>query len=179
MTEKTKWGLAGLAAGALITGAVIYTAVIRDNEDRPPMVVKGGSLIFQSGVNSANPGKQWQKNPNAQNEWQMNHSAGKPTNAFSVMMTGSGTCGPGFVTELTLEYTRSSDQSVRTFQLVRKAQFGTSGKMVPTVVGDGLAPTNAGDTPYLTYAEAGDLTRVSATNIDCRSPADFMVYAVK
>ena len=179
MTEKTKWGLAGLAAGALITGAVIYTAVIRDNEDRPPMVVKGGSLIFQSGVNSSNPGKTWHNDPNAQSEWQMNHPAGKPTNAFSVMLTGSGSCGPGFVQELTLEYTRSSDQAVRTFRLVRKAQFGTSGKMVPTVIGDGLTPTNSGDTPLLTYPDPGELTRVTATNIDCRAPADFMVYAVK
>jgi hypothetical protein len=179
VTQQTKWGLAGLATGAVLTGAVIYVAAIRDNEDRPPMVVKGGSLIIQSGFNSKKPGKPWHNDPAAPNEWQMDHSAGKQTNAFLLMMSGSGSCGPDFVDEMVLEYTLSNNQTTQ-YRITRKKQIGSSGsKMVPTVIGERLSPTNTGDTPFLMFPDAGSLTRVTATGIDCRSPAQFAVHPTK
>jgi hypothetical protein len=180
VTEQQKWGLAGLAVGAALTGAVIYVASTKDNEDRPPMVVKGGSLIIQSGFNSKKPGKPWHNDPNAANEWQMDHSAGKQTNAFLVMMSGSGSCGPDFVDDMILEYTLSSNQAVQQFRVTRKKQIGSSGnKMVPTVIGERLTPTNSGDTPFLMFPDAGELTRVTAAGIDCRSPGAFAIHPTK
>jgi hypothetical protein len=167
-----------VAVGAALTGVVIYVAAIRDNEDRPPMVVKGGSLIIQSGFNSKKPGKPWHNDPAAPNEWQMDHPGGKKTNAFLLMMSGSGSCGPDFVDEMVLEYTLASTQAVQQFRITRKAQFGGS-KLVPTVIGERLTPTNSGDTPFLMFPDAGELTRVTAVGIDCRSPGSFAVHPTK
>jgi hypothetical protein len=177
VTEKTKWGLGGLTVGIVGT-ALILTAVVRDDEDRPPMVVKGGSLIFQSGVDAAHPGKRWKKNANSTTEWQMDHPRGKPTRTFLVMMSGSGSCGPAFVPELSLEYTLSSGGTAR-FQVVRRPQNGSGNKQVPTVIGDGLTENNSGDTPTVTFGSAGELTRVTANGIDCRSPGAFAIHSAK
>jgi hypothetical protein len=175
VTEQTKWGLGGLAVGVLATATVVYVST-RDNEDRPPMVVKGGSLIFQSGINNNKPGKNWRSDSSAPNEWQMDHAAGKPTNTFLVMMPGSGTCGPDFVDQLNFEYTLQNGQVVQ-FQLTRKKQIGSSGnKMVPTIIGANLTPTNSAPTPVLTFPGAGALTRVTGPGIDCRSPGSFTVH---
>ena len=103
MDKSTKGLLAGLAVGAGLLW-LFFKKRPRDEEDRPVMVVKSGSLVIQSGSDSANPGKRWKKvgEEGDKDIWQMDHPGGKHTNQFRVSMFGTGRCGPRRVRQLRL-----------------------------------------------------------------------------
>jgi hypothetical protein len=168
VTEQTKWGLGGLTVG-LVTGALIMTAVVREEEDRPPMVVRGGSLIFQNGIPNSVPSKKCKKNGN---DWEMDHPNGKPTNYFIVAVVGSGTCGLAVVNSIALEY-RLNGGGTKVYSIELKGP----GNKIPMIVGENLAPVQ-GDETTLNVTDAGTLIRVTAGSISCQPMSNQPIYVL-
>ena len=67
MNEKIRWGIAGFVLGGLVVyGAIKIFADPPEDEDRPPIIVKNGSLIFENeaAVQRSNGSNQSQANGN-------------------------------------------------------------------------------------------------------------------
>jgi len=178
-TATTK--LAYFTAGALIAG-VIVSALLRiqgsgDDEERPPIIVRGGSLIFQSG-DAGTLGKSWMP---VGSDWQPDHLKGVPVSMFTVKIQGGGgiaTCPSMERTrEIAVTYTEGGQSSV--FRLQIKPRPHGSGKPAPAIVGSGLRgePATTGN-PQIVFGEhgKGEITRVqynalgSTGTVDCHGP---------
>lgn len=166
----------GVGVGLGAVGYALLSTKFLAEDDRPPIIVRGGSLIFQNGVGNID-GKPWEKRT-SRKDWQMKHGAGKPTAGFLVIIPGgSGNCGPAYVESLSFDYELGKGST--TFELVTRGE-GITGKPAPTIIGDrwnDLKPGTYGNGYTLTFDEAGTLQRVrSGMVIDCASPGT--VYIV-
>ena len=92
--ESVACGVGGFLTGALVGGVLAYKRLFDapEDDDRPPIIVKGGSLIFQSGDPriTGDPkvakGKPWTL---YNGEWQPKHDNGKKTKWFFLELTKS------------------------------------------------------------------------------------------
>ncbi len=177
------------AAGALVGGLLVlgYSALTEDDamdEDRPPIIVKGGSLIFESGdASSSDPdestGKPWVA---MGSDWQPDHPRGKKTKWFSVNLVAADQqqCPALSMTkEITITYQPTSG-SASTFRITIKGRPGNSAP-APAVEGSGLTPGGSPDNPQLIFAGAGTISNVQfqaqgAGNVNCPTPTSIKVY---
>lgn len=168
MPEDTRtrivYAVGGLILGGLLAfGAMRYFASAED-EERPPIIVKGGSLIFQSE-------RAWQQ---VGGDWQPDQKNGRRTNGFSVSIQGPDTTCPLLSTtkELTLTF-RDANGTEREFRISRKPRPG-SGTDAPAVTGPDLIVDNSASSPTLTYGthDQGAIIRVrfqaqGIGNVEC------------
>ena len=185
MSEETNKLLIGVATGALV-GALLVGLVLwegSDDEDRPPIIVRGGSLIFESG-DATKPGKSW-KEKVAGKDWIADQAKGHHVSTFVVTFDGgSGACGSVYAPELTVYYKPSSGSpNTSTFTVARQPD---GKKKYETVIsGGGLAADNTATYPTLTAAgESKDIVRVDyktgpSTIATCTTPAKVTIEMVR
>lgn len=167
--------------GALFGGGTIWLLdEIRtsDDEDRPPIIVKNGSLIFESGDDAQNPGYDWDE-PNAKDEWHPKHAKGKPTRVYQAIFvggTGNG-CAPRYTTKAVIYYKGDDETQPRQYTLDIRQRGSKKG---PAVVGSGLTADNTGHAKRLTLPVTGKITRVALDDdLECADPTWIMLRPLK
>ena len=187
MPGKSLTQIAYIAAATVVTTAAVVTlatlgplqkVLSGEDEERPPIIVRGGSVIFESGE-GAKKGKKWKK---VNDDWQPDHGNGIPVNKFTVAIQGSDTeCPPLQVThDLSITYTDEQGVS-STFFITTKARNG-NGSPAPAIVTDQeLTLDNSGDYPKLTYgtAQKGSITHVKFLGIGDHFDCHGTITAVK
>ena len=96
MRQRMRTGITVLALGTALAG---HPGCARDqglvgNEDRPPIIVMGGSIIMEMHpLPGESASRDWVDNGNGQN-WKPNHQQGKASNKFivSVLHPAGGEC---------------------------------------------------------------------------------------
>ena len=148
-SRRRAYIVGGLLCGALFVigwaGPTLAMFVLAEDEERPPIIVRGGSLIFESGA-AGKPGKPWKKETvvrSGKNEtqWKPDHPTGIPTGALSVAFTG-GTdaagkpCATVSVPEVTITYDPDGTGSrpAGTFLITRRPRAMGKGTLAPTIV---------------------------------------------
>lgn len=174
MTDRTKAAITGFVVGAAAGVLLGYTLdKLGGNEDRPPIIVKGGSLIFQSA-------KPWRQSSANSRQWQPNHPEGKETNNFQVMFIGgSGSCNPLFTSNATVTF-KPDDAEAVTFTLAPEPEMDGGKSPAPTVEGPDLVQKDeTGPAPSLVYDKSGEITQVVAGSSTCASPAGVIFRPLK
>lgn len=189
MAKETRRRVA-FAATVLILGSLALFSCARfmgdeamsEEEDRPPIIVRGGSLHFISGdVGSGVPderdGKPWIHEERTENNWQPDHKKGKKTKWFVLEFDPNTMTCPATViaTKLTVYYGTS------TFVIEAKPRHGGGGN-APNIFGTGLKPSGSTQNPELVL-DGGDgkITKVEYdTRKDgtktCESPTKVTIW---
>lgn len=185
-------GKIGLLLGTVIGAAIAYLLkfILAGDEERPPIIVRGGSLEFQSGdEDSNNPthrkGKEWREEIGRPAHWKSDHPKGTPCRAFSVRFPGmhdSTTCPSRSETqEVTIYYLPTKGNETK---FTVKLEEESDGSFVPLIVGD-LSPRDKGkQNPRLVHDEAGNGSfRVQFTTgsgtVNCPSPRKVRIRPLK
>lgn len=178
-------------AGAVIAGILVgaFSAVISsgDDEERPPIIVRGGSIIFESGDKNGKPkekkGKKWTPSGS---DWQPDQGEGIPVADLTIAIRGGnqsscpalqrvvGDKTAGEAPVITVTYTDQNQQDTK-FTITTKADKNKPNKWSPTIVGSGMRLENdTTDNPQLVFGThgQGSLTRVQfegqSGNVDCQ-----------
>lgn len=189
MTEtkiRATIGAVSLAVGVL-TGLAAAWLLFGEEEERPPILVRGGSLIFQSGdPGDDDPdyqrGKPWKP---VGADWQPDHDEARKLKRFSVEIVGGNLplC-PGYsrTKEITITY-KPAQGPDKTFKITSKGKDGDANKpQTPTIVGQGLVIDNGPANPTLTFEDASNtITRVQfqavgTGNVNCPGPASLKIW---
>ncbi|HXG72341.1 MAG TPA: hypothetical protein VNJ04_17185 [Gemmatimonadaceae bacterium] len=166
MTDLQKSNLVrGLAIGAVVgvlLGAVVMYSLQEpsaDDEDRPPIIVRGGSLIFESG-DAKTSGKNWKQKSGT--EWKQDHDKGHWVGYFAVSFDAPSTCAPVYTPELTVYFKPDGPGADTAFQITRQPRNnnGNDKKQEPVVIGQGLVAANSITNPTLTFNQKGSIARV-------------------
>ena len=152
------------------------------NEDRPPIIVRGGSLVIQSGdPKSSNPnhkkGKPWLKDGA---HWKQEHDNGKDVKTYSVSFQGGGgSCSPAFATEVRVTYQPKSGDKV-VILIGRADKSGPEKEKEPRIVSaKELVVDNSTDQPTLTLQLEGEIVSISAGGNVCTNPVGAKLQPVK
>jgi hypothetical protein len=137
---KIGWAIGG--GIVVLLGALAYDALrpADMDEERPPIIVRGGSLIFQSGDDTSN-GKPWIA---VDQDWQPDHVAGNKTRWFTVSLSaGNQQACPALAMtkEITIRYQPAQGAAVQ-FTVTMKGRPQYPNAPAPTIVGTGLAVGN-------------------------------------
>jgi hypothetical protein len=179
--DGTKWVYG--TGGAVIGGIVGYFLASHElaDEDRPPILVQGGSLVFTSGggegcggtqqKKAKNNAKPWKKKQ-GEDRWQPKHQNGRPTKWFIVEVESGDPACPSILVAETIEITYEG----RSFTLASSPEFNASGKKVPTLAGPGLAPDGHPDSPVLVHDKGGHgtISKVKFTAKDTIISCEFV-----
>ena len=189
MTNTQKLLLTGIAAATLGAAGVFLAtiALITADEDRPPIIVKGGgSLIIDSGT-TGRPGKPWKKAADGTEQYYPDHDRGKSVVAFQLYFVGGtvgqGPCLPTRVENFTVKFDHDDDSStppkMYTFNIQPDSALGShKGKQVPVISGPDL--TSVSGTNSLTAGEhlKGTLTSVTVSSFQCDRPLQVWAESV-
>lgn len=169
--------------GLLVLGAVTLLDHHED-EERPPIIVKNGSLIFESGDSkSEDPeektGKPWHE---VGNEWQPDHPEGKKVKWFSVGVQGPGGC-PALAMTKQVTVTYKNADGTETDFVIKMSPRGPGGTDSPAIAGGTLTANNSIANPTLTYGTAGQgaISRVrfqgqGIGNVECPDPISLRIW---
>jgi hypothetical protein len=156
-------------------------AQINDDE-RPPIIVKGGSLIIQSGdAKSSNPkhkfGKKWEKDGK---NWKQTHGNGKHVGKYSVSFQGGGaTCTPDFASDVRVTYKPKSGDKI-VIVITRRERSSADNDTEPLIVSPvELQPDNERDQPTLTLAGEGKILSIAIGSKVCSEPVGAKLQPVK
>ena len=193
MPGTTGTKIAYLTAGAVIGGVLVGGALSTlgtsaDDEERPPIIVKGGSIIFESGDRNSNKpkekkGKKWAPTGS---DWQPDQTHGIPVSDLTIAIRGGnpGSCPvldrvpgnpPSAPAEITVTYKVGQTES--SFKITTTPQKNNLNKYVPTIVGTGMRQENdTTDNPQLVFGNhgEGEISRVQfrgqSGNVNCQGP---------
>lgn len=160
-------------------------------DERPPIIVRGGSLVIQSGdEKSSNPkhkkGRPWRKDGA---HWKQKHDDGKDVKMYSVSFQGGGArCVPTLSTEVRVTYQLTSGEKV--VVLIGRDEVDGADKFAggkepgterePLVVSArDLIIDNQKDQPTLTLALDGEIVSISAGGNVCSNPVSAKLQPVK
>jgi hypothetical protein len=187
-TTKAKLFIAGFAvAGAVAVAYAMFFDEPVDDDDRPPIIVRNGSLIFENG-DGMRPGKPW-KEITAGNEtwWRMDHPKGHWPGYFDVSFNGGtidGTnpCPTAYSPEITV-YFQGEGDPYRVTKRPRNPN-GNDKKLDPVVLGTGLTADNTQTYPRLTKADTEGIDRVvwttgPNTSATCSGPSEAKIEIVR
>jgi hypothetical protein len=188
-TTGTK--VAYFTAGALVAGVIVGTLSgllisSGDDEERPPIIVRGGSIVFESGDKNGKPkekkGKKWIP---AGNDWQPDQGEGIPVADLSIAIRGGnqascpalqrvvGDKNAGEPPIITVTYTDQNQTESKFIVTAKKDK--NKNKWSPTIVGSNMRLENdTTDNPQLVFGNhgQGSLTRVQFEgqngNVDCQ-----------
>lgn len=179
MSPETKKKVA-YAAGGILLGATAYflydKGVDQQDEDRPPIVVKGGSLNFYNGT-PGRPGRAWKP---VSAKFQLDHDRGKPVSSFQLYFVGgTGACSPVTTSEFTVNF--DHDGIADTPALVYTVNLESDqGRRAPTVSGTDLAVDTADSTRlYTGTAGTGSIGAVAWSNQECAAPTEVWVESIR
>jgi hypothetical protein len=149
--EKVTWtGIGILLGGTVIFGLLDFLAA--DDDDRPPIIVRNGTVHLEVSKNGADGLWGELKDPNGENIWSHSHRGKEPRN-FSVVVTGLDTTVAGSCSssryfyaqrakKVTVSYSvpGAADRNL-TFEIVkyqgdRRLQIKANPAAVATPIGD-------------------------------------------
>lgn len=152
------------------------------DEERPPIIVRGGSLVIQSGdEKSSNPkhkkGKPW-LDAKDKKLWKQKHDNGKHVATYSVSFQGGGgTCSPTFATEVHVTYELTSGGTVEV--TIGREKVANGKEMEPFVRSTKeLTADNEREQPTLTLPLGGKITSISAGGKVCSNPVSAKLQPV-
>lgn len=150
------------AAGALyVAGSLLLQS--DDDEDRPPIIVKNGSMTVE--VDDAHP---WRKDLIGR-QWKPEHSNGRKVDRFDVSFTDAPECTAMSGSEVSITYTEANGE-VRVFTFTRKKKHGI-GKREPKFESP-VDMVEGNPQSRLTYPVNGRITSVVVSNGQaCSMPA--------
>lgn len=173
--------VAAVAIGVAIGGLVGILS--SDDDDRPVIVVRNGSTIFDGGdaQDHFKHWKDWEMDSTDGKEWKPNHPNGAPVRSFSVVMVGFDTTSPSNCANILsgqdVIVSVSNGQVTETLNVVNRLHLGMKppfAKHVP-VIRAPSALTAAAQTPTapgtLTYPNIGSITSVKVDTTTCTFPA--------
>ena len=140
MSTGVKVLIAAVAIAAVAIAIDYYVLQGQDDDDRPPVIVRNGSAIFQGG-DPAVPSKwkDWSKDILG-NQWKPDHPKGKPVERFDVTFVNvpaPSTCATPVLqgTEVQLEYLSATgaEPTKMSVYIKRKFSFPDFGKREPKV----------------------------------------------
>lgn len=186
MGNKTSTGtiVAGVIVAGVVVGGLAWALSSRGDDERPPIIVRNGTLIFDSG-DASGPATQWKawKKDTIGNQWKPDHDTGKHVLEFEVTLSGF-TSPPVCATtalrgeEVHIKYKKSAnDTNPIDFRVYIRKKVGSpnNGRREPKI--DSPEPVTAATTgsapPTLTYDDqgAGWVSEVTVgTNPSCALP---------
>lgn len=192
-----------LCAGLLALGRTVQTSgmgVLAEDEERPPIIVKGGSLLFESGDSKkAKKGKPWKTEdvPDAagknEKQWKPDHPNGIPASVLKVAFTG-GTdearraCTAIYLPEFTVLYDPDGTGPLPPagYLVTRRAREKGQGTLAPAIVEMTLplAPSGSADYPALIAAGTNKIFRIEYVKADgskgwCDKPTQVEVNTIR
>ena len=180
------------AAGAVIAGVVVagvFSAISGgDDEERPPIIVRGGSIIFESGDKNSNKpkekkGKKW---AHAGSDWQPDQPHGIAISDLTVAIRGGNQSScpaldrvpgnpPTAAPEVTVTYRVGQTDS--SFKITLAPDANNAKKYVPTIIGSNMRQENdTSDNPQLVFGNhgEGEISRVQfrgqSGDVNCQGP---------
>jgi hypothetical protein len=106
---------------AFLFGAPLMHMMFGDDDERPPIIVRNGSLIFESD-------KDWMTDPSGTHRFKPDHAKGKSVVDYSVVVTGSSTaaCTGATLTgtDVFVDYLASASAPSKQFHFFRKLHMG-------------------------------------------------------
>jgi len=179
ISTKVKVAVVLLGIAALLAFGfrrVLFHKMFAEDEDRPPIIVHNGSLLFDSAKN-------WKKDPSGTHRFKLDHTKGASVGVYSVVMTGSSTpsCTAATLSgfDVFVDYLADSTAQVKRFHLSRVTVPTPPVKREPVL--DSPEPlTNvpaAGTTPAQLVYPAGPegwISNVTVGSVSCafNKPAD-------
>jgi hypothetical protein len=188
---KRKKVLAGALAALLLggLGVVAYSRnaeasgapMLAGDEDRPPIIVKGGSLTFESGT-AKRLGKPWKKvDPASKKNWDQDHGNGKNVALFQLYFLGGteGTraCTPQSGTEFTVNYDHDNDGKNSRPYVVSINQTGPD--KGPMISSDFLDQDQSDATKLVATPSTGRLLNVTIGTSTCTRPREVWVESIR
>ena len=156
MKAKT-WSLITAGAGIFALFRYFKTRKARGRQDRPPMIVKGGSLIFQSGDDrTSEEGVKWREIANGR--WTPDQPGGRTANRMH--LTADPKDGECDISGLEVTNVRISYATPREFEFFQVVPAGG----IPLVIATGPGRFTVGsepDYPTLSRPGSGSLFTVS------------------
>jgi hypothetical protein len=166
VTSRTV-AVAAVGGAALIAGAVILVG-LADDEERPPIVVKHGSIVMEVADLAGKPRRPWAKDLIGR-QWKPKQPKGKDVVTFDVVVTGAdGTCNPMSGDEITVDYVETAGQT-RTFRFYRQ-RFAGFGKHEPKVDSPVDLTVDNSTVPRLMYSADGKIRKVTVGGQSCNFP---------
>jgi len=181
----------GLLLGAFVTltVAAFFPNILDkifggEDEDRPPIIVKNGSLIFQSGK-PPDDGKPWYEA--APSVWMQVHEKGKPITSYQVVFTGgSGDCSTKFAPMFTVWFDPDGEEgnAEEISYTVSRRPRTAHGTDAPSIQGSQtLKVDNAAQDPQLVYGEPGKgrISKVEGPGASwsCAKPSEVQATPLK
>jgi hypothetical protein len=165
-------GIFAAAVGAA-AGYFVQKAYFAD-DDRPPIIVRGGSLYFDHKTDRRTAN--WQRvNPNVKKEWEGVQGGGKPVNYFAAYFVGgSGACTPTETEEVTVNLDHDSDPTTTTRQYSIKIV-----NRRPNVSSTIDMDTNGTDLTRLIADSGGTLESVVIGTAKCDTPTALYLEPIK
>jgi hypothetical protein len=164
---------------ALVGGAVVLFALLafglgifggNGDEERPPIIVKNGSIIFENqlATSGTGSGRSFDWTPSGNRRWKPDHENGKRIAEFYVTFRGVD-CAP--MTGNPVHITRQTAQSVtEVYQVIRQGFFRVDPKVVTP---DDMKIDNSLPLKTLTSLDdGGSITEVAIGTSKCPIPAD-------
>jgi hypothetical protein len=172
VTKTQSLVLTGFTAAAL-GAAVVYVAgriTSAADEDRPPIIVRGGSVTFQSAPKNPRPGQAWAKENGKEVYHQDHNGKGRAVNTFQLYFVGgiaggsstSGVCLPVAATKFVVSYQEGTAAAVD-----YTVEIPATGNQDPTVSGPGI--TNDTATNTLTAGTHGQGRILNASGTDANN----------
>lgn len=130
------------------------------DEDRPAMIVRGGSLIFQSGDETASErGRPWREV--RRGRWTPHQPQGRPANHMVLTVAPRHGCDVRrqAVTDIRIRYFGTA--GLETFQIT--SVNGHAPVRIPVLIGDGLSTGESGDYPTVERPGSGDVFSLTYT----------------
>jgi hypothetical protein len=169
--SKRMFFFAAIAVLAVAT-AVAYALGFFDfngNEERPPIIVRGGSIVFENQlVSGTGQSKRWV--PSGTKKWKPDHQEGKRINDFEVTFTGVQ-CAT--LTGHPVRITRTNGSgATETYDIKREGWLRVDPKVVAPQTVD-LVVNNAIPKATLTSPDTGGaITEVRIGGSSCALPAE-------
>lgn len=162
--QKLVVGLAIVAAGVV---AVFALRAYFSEEERPPIIVRGGSLYFENN-SSKRLGKPWKK-PDANNnkEWGLDHAGGKKVSYYQVYFTGGrADCVPVEGESIVVNFDHDNNEST-----LAKTYTVTTRSNRPIVIGPDDMNVDPNDNTRLIASAGGRLESVVVGSVRCSAPS--------
>ena len=189
MTEAQKLALVGITAAALgIAGGYAAFKALAEDDDRPPIIVKGGTLDIESGLSADRPGVAWKVKGNPSDKtWEPDQPTGKPLKALQLYwdlgtLDSGAPCEPTVVDEVRVVYDPDDAGGTAASTYYVEVERG-GGKRVPKARGE-LNWTSAAPNKLTAPGESKTIVSVTgyyggAEKIKCNKPARAFIEAFR
>ena len=150
-----------------------------DEEDRPPIIVRNGSIIFESGARGR-PGKPWKK---FQGVFFQDHPRGKPVTSFQLYFRGgTGDCAPVSGTDFSVVFDDDGNDGTdpKNYTVIIRAPGTGGGRPGLTLSGAGIDIDTSNEMRvHGGTTNVGKILSASVSTFTCNEPTEIYVESVK